>query len=175
VNGIALPLLFVSGTQINAQLPFNIEGSSQMTLRTPGGVSNNLNFTILPTAPSVFHTSDAATVVRAANNLVVSDTNPVLVGDELTIYATGLGRTSPAVDTGAAAPSNPLAAARTQPNVTLSGMPLQVDYAGLMPGGVGVYQINVRIPGSVTPGSSVPLTIQQGASSTTVNLQVAGQ
>ena len=175
VNGIALPLLFVSGTQINAQLPFNIEGSSQMMLRTPGGVSNNLNFTILPTAPSVFRTSDAATVVRAANNLVVSDANPVLAGDELTIYATGLGRTSPAVETGAAAPSNPLAAAMTQPNVTLSGMPLRVDYAGLTPGGVGVYQINVRIPGGITAGSSVPLTIQQGASSTTVNLQVADQ
>jgi uncharacterized protein (TIGR03437 family) len=179
VNGIAIPLLLVSGSQINAQLPFNIDGNSQMVLRTPGGVSDNMNFTILLTAPSVFRTSapaaDSASVFRAANNALVSDSNPVQAGDALIVYATGLGRTSPAVATGAAAPSNPMAAALVQPDVSLDGVPLAVDYAGLTPGGVGVYQINVRVPGSVNPGSNVPLTIQQGGSSTTVTLQVADQ
>lgn len=52
---------------------------------------------------------------------------------------------------------------------------MQVDFAGLTPGGVGVYQINVRVLGKPSPGSRVPLVIQQGGSSTTVNLQVAGQ
>jgi uncharacterized protein (TIGR03437 family) len=179
VNGIAIPLLLVSTGQINAQLPFNIEGSSQMVLRTPGGMSNNLNFSIQTTAPSVFRTSaagvDAASVYRAANNALVSDANPIQAGDELIVYATGLGRTSPAVDTGAAAPSNPLAAAMVQPDVSLDGAPLAVDYAGLTPGGVGVYQINVRVPGNINPGSSVPLTIQQGGYATTVAVQVAAQ
>jgi uncharacterized protein (TIGR03437 family) len=178
VNGIAIPLLLVSGTQINAQLPFNIDGNSQMVLRTPGGVSDNMNFTILSNAPSVFRASDAgsaASVIRAANGALVSDSNPVQAGDDLVIYATGLGRTSPAVDTGEAAPSDPLAAATTQPDVTLDGAPMIVDYAGLMPGRVGVYQINVRVPAGINAGSSVPLTIQQGTSSTTVSLQVADQ
>ena len=80
-----------------------------------------------------------------------------------------------AVATGAAAPADPLAAAMVQPGVTLDGAPLVVDYAGLTPGGVGVYQINARVPGNVNPGSNVPLTIQQGGSSTTVTLQVADQ
>jgi uncharacterized protein (TIGR03437 family) len=114
-------------------------------------------------------------VYRAANNALVSDANPIQAGDELIVYATGLGRTSPAVDTGAAAPSNPLAAAMVQPDVSLDGAPLAVDYAGLTPGGVGVYQINVRVPGNINPGSSVPLTIQQGGYATTVALQVAAQ
>jgi uncharacterized protein (TIGR03437 family) len=179
VNGIAIPLLLVSSSQINAQLPFNIEGNSQMVLRTPGGVSDNMNFSIQSTAPSVFRSTaggaDGASVFRAANNALVSDANPIQAGDELIVYATGLGRTSPAVDTGAAAPSNPLAAAMVQPDVTLDGVPLAVDYAGLTPGGVGVYQINVRVPGNINPGSSVPLTIQQGGNATTVALQVAAQ
>jgi uncharacterized protein (TIGR03437 family) len=179
VNGVAIPLLLVSSSQINAQLPFNIDGNSQMVLRTPGGVSDNMNFNILLTAPSVFRASapaaDSASVYRAANNALVSDSNPVQAGDALIIYATGLGRTSPAVETGAAAPSNPLAAAMVQPDVALDGVPLAVDYAGLTPGGVGVYQINVRVPGNINPGSSVPLTIQQGGGSTTVTLQVADQ
>jgi uncharacterized protein (TIGR03437 family) len=62
----------------------------------------------------------------------------------------------------------------TQPNVTLSGLPMAVDFAGLTPGGVGVYQINARVLGHPAAGT-VPLTIQQGGSSTTVNIQVAGQ
>jgi uncharacterized protein (TIGR03437 family) len=61
----------------------------------------------------------------------------------------------------------------TQPDVVLDGSPVAVDYAGLTPGGIGVYQINVRVSGKVTPGSSVPLTIRQGGGATTVNLQVA--
>jgi len=141
-------------------------------------VSDNMNFNILPTAPSVFRAptgADTPSVFRAANNALVSDSNPVQAGDELVIYATGLGRTSPAVDTGAAAPSNPLAAAMVQPEVALDGVPLTVDHAGLTPGGVGVYQINVRVPGNINPGSNVPLTIQQGGGSTTVTLQVADQ
>ena len=41
ISLLGIPLLFVSSTQINAQLPFNIEGNSQMVLKTPGGNSDN--------------------------------------------------------------------------------------------------------------------------------------
>jgi uncharacterized protein (TIGR03437 family) len=176
VNGVTIPLILVSSTQINAQLPFTAEGAAQMVLRTPGGVSDNLNFQILPTAPSVFRSpsgdSGIASIVRTANHEAVSDANPVRNGDELTIFATGLGRTSPAVSEGAAAPSEPLSAALVAPEVTLDGVPLAVSYAGLTPGEVGVYQIDVFVPGGVRQGSSVPLTIRQGAMATTVAVQV---
>ena len=39
VNGVPIPMLFVSSTLINAQLPFNVDGNATMVLRTPGGVS----------------------------------------------------------------------------------------------------------------------------------------
>ncbi len=173
VNGVALPLLLVSSTQINAQLPFTLDGNSQMTLRTPGGVSNNLNFTILPTAPSVFRTADQSPSVYRGNGALVSDANPVQAGDELVIYATGLGKTNPLVATGAGAPPN--AVAMVQPRVVLGGTPLGVDFAGLSAGAVGVYEIHVSVPSGVAGGEGVPLTINQGGSSTTVNLQVASQ
>ena len=179
VNGTAIPLVMVSGTQINAQLPFNTDGNSQIVLRTPGGSSDNLNVTILPNAPSVFRTTSdggseqAAIVYRAENNELVSESNPVRAGDDLVIYATGLGKTFPAVETGDAAPFEPLAIAATQPDVALGGSALSVDFAGLTPGGVGVYQINVKVSGTLTTGSSVPLTIRQGSGQTTINVQVA--
>jgi uncharacterized protein (TIGR03437 family) len=83
-----------------------------------------------------------------------------------------MGSTLPAVDAGMPAPSIPLAAAAIAPVVTLGGQPLSVLYAGLVPGEVGVYQINATVPGVVTQGMSIPLTINQGAATTTLNVRV---
>jgi uncharacterized protein (TIGR03437 family) len=130
VNGVPVPMLFASPHQINAQLPLEVVGSATMVLHTPGGTSNNLDFTILPTAPSVFRSGVAgplagiATVVRAKNNQLVTPANPIHRGEVIVIYATGLGLTSPALDTGAAAQSNPLPVAVVQPEVSLGGLSL---------------------------------------------------
>jgi uncharacterized protein (TIGR03437 family) len=45
---------------------------------------------------------------------------------------------------------------------------LPVLFSGLAPGLVGVDQINVSVPFTVPDGMSVPLTITQGAISTTI-------
>jgi uncharacterized protein (TIGR03437 family) len=179
-NGATVPLLrSVSATEATGQLPFNIDGNTQLTLRTQGGVSDNLNITIRPTAPSVFRGSgesaDGASIFRAANNMLVSESNPVREGDDLVIFATGLGRTTPAISAGEAAPSDPLSVAVTPADVSLDGIPLQVVYAGLTPGGVGVYQINVRAPYGLNEGQAVPLVIRQGGMATTVAVPVAVQ
>ncbi|MGD0774625.1 MAG: hypothetical protein ABSC05_17570 [Candidatus Solibacter sp.] len=178
VNGVAVPVLFVSSQQINGQLPFNVVGNAQMTLRTPGGISDNFNFSILSAAPSVFRTGAAgpetglATITRADNGEFITPTNPVHPGDSIVIWATGLGVTSPPVGSGMSAPSNPLASAVNQPVVQLGGVALNVGYAGLVPGSVGLDQINATVPNSVPQGLSIPLVIAQGASSTTLNVRV---
>jgi uncharacterized protein (TIGR03437 family) len=178
VNGVAVPVLFVSPQQINGQLPFNVDGNAQMTLRTPGGISDNFNFSILSAAPSVFRSGVAgsltalATITRAENGELVTPANPVRSGDSLVIWATGLGRTSPAVDSGSPAPSDPLPSAVIQPVVQLGGVTLDVQYAGLVPGSVGLNQINVVVPKSVPVGMSIPLVISQGGSSTTFDVRV---
>ncbi|MEO7142778.1 MAG: hypothetical protein ABI165_04670, partial [Bryobacteraceae bacterium] len=178
VNGQPIPVLFVSPTQINAQLPFQATGNVTLILRTPGGVSDNYNLTILPTAPSVFHTGVAGpdtnipTLVRSDNNLLVTDSNPIHRGDTLVIYVTGLGQTNPAQLEGQPAPSDPLAGVLIPPVVTIGGVNLQVIYAGLTPGEVGVYQINVTVPKSVPAGLDETLTIAQGGSSTSLPVRV---
>ena len=178
VNGVAVPVLFVSSQQINGQLPFNVDGSAQMTLRTPGGISDNFNFSILPAAPAVFRSGIAgpetgiATVTRADNGELITPTNPVHHGDAIVIWATGLGRTTPAIDAGMPAPSDPLPFAVIQPTVMLGGASLNILYAGLVPGSVGLYQINATVPGSVPQGLSIPLVISQGGSSTTLHVRV---
>ncbi len=178
VNGTPVPMLFTSSSQINGQLPFNVDGTATMTLRTPGGISDNFYLNILPSAPSVFRSGTAgpqtgiATVTRSVNNQLVTPSNPIHPGDVITIYATGLGRTSPAVDSGQPAPSDPLPAAIITPQVTLGGSSLNVAYAGLTPGYVGVYQINASVPPRVSEGMDIPLVINQGGNSTQLSVRV---
>jgi uncharacterized protein (TIGR03437 family) len=181
VNGTPVPLLFVSPTQVNAQLPNNVLGPSTVSIHTPGGVSNSFHFTVLSAAPAVFMSGSAgpvtglATVVRAANNQLVTPTNPIRQGDTLVIYLTGMGLTSPSVAAGVPAPLSPLASASDVPKVSLGGTSLDILYAGLAPDEIGVYQINVVVPSGVTQGLNEPLVISQGSglgANTTLNVRV---
>jgi uncharacterized protein (TIGR03437 family) len=178
VNGTPIPVLFVSASQINGQLPFDVDGNATIVLRTPGGVSDNFNLTILDNAPAVFQSGTAgpetglATIVRSNDNQLVTPTNPIHPNDVIVIYATGLGVTAPPVATGLAAPAGTLSSAIATPTVTLGGANMSIYYAGLVPGEVGVYQINALAPPDAPQGLSIPLVIAQGGSSTTVNVRV---
>jgi uncharacterized protein (TIGR03437 family) len=178
VNGQPIPLIFVSPGQINAQMPFQAVGAETIVVHTPGGTSDNFNLTVQPTAPAVFMSGVAGpqtnlpTIIRAANGILATDSNPIKPNDVLVIYVTGLGQTNPAGLTGYPAPGNPLASALAQTSVTLGGMNLPVSYAGLAPGEVGVYQINVTVPGNIPTGLGLPLAISQGDGNVSVNMRV---
>jgi uncharacterized protein (TIGR03437 family) len=175
VNGMPVPMLFVSPTQVNAQMPYQAVGNVTLILHTPGGTSDNYNLVIQPNAPGVFLASagpqtNVPTVVRNDDNELVTPSHPIhrKSNTALVIYLTGLGQTSPAVPDGQPAPSNPLAVSLLAPTVTLGGINLPVLYSGLAPGLVGVDQINVSVPFTVPDGMSVPLVIRQGTISTTL-------
>ncbi len=178
VNGVPVPVVYVSANQINGQIPFQAEGNVTMLLRTPGGVSDNFNLTVLPTAPTVFRNvavgerNDLPAVFRTNNGLVVTEANPIHRGDTISLMLTGMGRTAPAVDNGAPGPSDPLASVVTEARVTLGNVDLAVEYAGMAPGAVGVYQVTARVPGNAPLGLDVPLTVSQGSGSTTVPVRV---
>lgn len=178
VNGLPIPLIFVSGKEINAQIPFEVVGSTTLILRTPGGVSDNFNLSVSPTAPSIFRTliegidGPVATIVNGRNGLLVTNSNPVKRNDTIVIYLTGLGKTNPPVDAGLSSPADPLARALVEPIVSLGGVEIPVTYSGLTPGEVGVYQINAQVLRWVPTGFSIPLKINQGGSITTIEVRV---
>ncbi len=179
VNGLPMPILFVSPTQVNAQIPFQTVGNVTLILRTPGGTSNNYNLQILPGAPSVFQVnipgqSDTVpAIIRNDDGGLVTDSHPIhrKSNTALVIYGTGLGQTAPAVQSGMPSPVSPLAVALNHPTVTLGGVQLPLLYFGLTPGEVGVNQINVSVPSNVPVGFE-PLVITQEGSSTTLTVRV---
>jgi uncharacterized protein (TIGR03437 family) len=179
VNGLPMPILFVSPTQVNAQMPFEAIGDVTLVLNTPGGSSDNYNLVVQSNAPSIFrvpapNNTTVPTVIRNDDNELVTASHPIhrKANESLVIYTTGLGVTAPAVATGMPAPKSPLSLALTVPTVTLGGASLPVLYYGLAPGEVGVYQVNVSVPGSVPTGLDEPLVITQGSSSTSVGVRV---
>ena len=79
---------------------------------------------------------------------------------------------TPAVEAGMPTPSDPLPSVLIAPVVTLGGVQLPVSFAGLTPGQVGVYQINVAINRRVPSGISIPLVVTQAGNSTSANVRV---
>ncbi len=164
VNGAPTHLLFVSPTQVNAQMPSQASGNVALVMHTPGGVSNTYFLTLLTGAPSVFlmtldGVDNVPAIVRWNNGLVVTATNPVHRGDILTIYLTGLGAVVPPVADGSAGLVDPLSTTVNDPTVQIGGVDASVLFSGLVPGMPGAYVLNVTVSNSTPQGLSVPLTI----------------
>jgi uncharacterized protein (TIGR03437 family) len=178
IAGIDVPLFYSSADQINAQLPFELAPNSrhQAVVKTADAITVPETITVASARPGIFTTTQdgkgQGVIMDTANRLVDAG-NPAAAGDVVVVYCTGLGATNPAVRSGEAAPASPLAKVTTPVSVTIGGQPAVVQYAGLTPGLVGLYQVNVQIPGGVTPGPSVPLVISQdGVPSNTVTLGI---
>jgi uncharacterized protein (TIGR03437 family) len=178
LNNEPLALTMVSPGEIKGQLPNNANGSSTLVVRTAGGSSAPFSVDVLPSAPAVSRTGVAGDatgiplIYRTANGELVTMTNPVRENDTLQIYGTGIGRTSPEVPIGTQASADPLARGLIEPKVMLGGVPLIVDFAGLTPNEVALTVIQVRVPTGVPEGVEIPLKIESGTYSTTINVRV---
>ena len=175
VNGANLPLLFVSPEQINAQLPF-VAGVSNMLVHNPGGLSNIFVSQVDPSAPAIFKVSGPnnnsfAAVFREDAKLATLS-SPLRHNEIAVIYATGLGFVSPISLPGYRAPESPLSIVTIQPAVTFGGVPGDILFAGLSPGFVGLYQINVRVPIGAPLGNEVPLEVSAGNQSSRVRVRI---
>lgn len=177
VSNVALPLFWVSPTQIKAVLPSDAGGSEQLVVHSPGGVSSPFTFQVQANAPAILPVdagplTGLARIIRQKNGEVVNFTNPIHAKESISIYMTGLGTTLPAVGPGEVAPVNPPALVTTQVTVTLGGTNLPVSFAGLSPGDVSVYRVDVYVPWGIRSAAQSPLVITQGGVSTTTLVRV---
>lgn len=181
IGGQKVPLYYTRDDQINAQVPFELAPNTRpqalVRVSLPGveAVSVPEIITLDVARPGVFTIPGAVAqgVVINLQGQVVNDAAPATAGDFVVVYAAGLGPTNPAVASGQASPSDPPARVTSAATVTVGGVTADVPFAGLTPGLVGLYQLNVRIPSGVTPGPAVPLVVtQNGVSSNTVTLAI---
>ncbi|MEQ1947546.1 MAG: hypothetical protein ABL995_10170 [Bryobacteraceae bacterium] len=179
-NNTLVPLFFVSGSQINAQIPYEVSGATSVVVHTPDGDSPAFTVTVPEAAPAVWLNGSAGSlsglplVYREANGQLATGSNPVHrnSNDTLLVYLTGMGRVSPAVASGTAAPSSPSSSVITTATAALGGVAATVSEAILTAGQAGVYQIKISVPRNAPTGLTVPLTITQSGQSQSVSLRV---
>jgi len=110
-----------------------------------------------------------AAAVHATGNFVgqeITASSPAQPGEYISLFLTGLGLVTPTINDGAAGPSNPLSYSDLYQAGNLSvffndynagstGNQGTIQYAGLAPYYVGLYQINVQVPTSGLTSSQV--------------------
>jgi len=157
-NGISAPVLYSSATQTNVVVPYEIAGSSTVTVQINGNgyVSPQWTVPIVLSSPAIFTQSGAGTGSAAALNRdgsYNSPSNPAAAGSIIQIFATGAGTMNPAAATGSVTGGSP-AQTVLPVSVTIGGQTAVVQSATAAPGEVaGVLQVNCTVPGGLKPGS----------------------
>src|SRR3984885_2792675 len=162
INSSPVPLLYVSETQINFQVPSTLAaGTASMYITRSGGQSALFNFTVVASAPGIFQdTSNHAIAQNATDNSTNSESDPVASGAVLVVYLTGQGPFTPAVADGTATPDSPLSSATATATATIGGTAATVQFLGLTPGFTGLAQANILVPALAS--ADYPLVITVG-------------
>ena len=171
VNDQPVPLYYVSAGQINFQIPYEARlGDGTVSVMRNGTVGNKVFVNIMARVPRLISLNGGpyAIIATPQAQLTGIPGAPVHIGDTVVIYALGMGPTTPPVASGVASPTNPLSKLPPGTQVCIGdGTPFTPPaictgtlYAGLTPGLVGLYQINVTIPKNVPKGDDVSLIIQ---------------
>jgi uncharacterized protein (TIGR03437 family) len=188
INGQSAPITYVQSDQINFQAPAlsGVGTATVVVIANPGAVNELRSdaFTLTTQqafAPAIFTlngksiaATNAAGSVIVADPAVVPQGVPAKPGDIIVFYATGLGPTNPAATPGdIATAAAPAANAIT---VVVGGVtipPSDLLYAGLSPQAIcGLYQLNVRLPASLSDGDA-PVSISAGGSQSAPGTTVA--
>ncbi len=158
VGGAAAPIFYTSYGQIAFQMPVETPAGTALiqVQRDDQTISNKVSVNVAARAPRLLVTVNQ-------NGSINSAGSPARVGDVLTVYAIGLGATSPAVGTGAPAPvAEPFARVSPNPVVffgsALGKVATAPQFAALTPGFAGLYQVNVAVPAD-SPKGAVDLVV----------------
>jgi uncharacterized protein (TIGR03437 family) len=183
VGGQRARMFHVFPTQLNVQAP-TLPGTGQMQVQVIQNCgassevrSNSETVTVQAVAPEFFffvRNADGRNPIAAINavtfgligapNLIQGVTfTPARPGDNVALFATGLGRTDPLVEAGVLPPG--IARTVEPVTVTVGGINADVQYAGVAPGLAGLYQINLAIPANVPDGDQ-PVVARIGGVST---------
>jgi uncharacterized protein (TIGR03437 family) len=175
VNSAAVPLLYVSETQINFQVPSSVAaGTASLYVSRDGGTSATFQFAVVTNSPAIFQdTSNHAIAQNGVDNSTNSDSDPVASGAVVVVYLTGQGAVNHPVPDGNATPDSPLSSATATATATIGGVNATVQFLGLTPGFTSLAQANILVPSLATADYPLVLTVG-GYVSTSAMLSVSG-
>ena len=168
LNGNPVPLYYVSPTQINFQVPYSAPSSGTMSievLQASTGLLYAAGTVNMATATPGFLTysgTGTGQVLAQNDDGVTLNTSLTQIARSkaITIYGLGFGQISP--NQSDDMPPTAAVKMNQKPFVVIGTSILtdaQIIYAGLTPGFVGLFQLNLIVPDLVPPGAAVPVAI----------------
>lgn len=163
VAGRPVPLLYVSPTQINFQLPPEVTpGRLEVVVSRGSTAIARAPLSIDVSAPGIFlqiYTDPTRAAALNADYTPNVPSRPVAAGGYVLLFMTGLGSVTPSIAGGQVAPLSPLSVSQLARSATVGPRPVTVQFAGKAPGTLGD-QVNLQIPPDLAPGDySVSVTV----------------
>ncbi len=174
VDDMPVPLLYVSESQINFQcprLPGPMDSAIQVTVKAETGVTTSpFSGFMRETTPGLFTlnasgTGQGVVLIAGSYEVAMPTTNeipsrPARRGEFLSIYANGLGEVQEEIPVGSPAPLDRVIRLKNVVRVFLGDIEVPPDFAGLAPGEIGLYRIDVPVTAAVPSGPNVPLRVE---------------
>jgi uncharacterized protein (TIGR03437 family) len=192
-NDIPAGLYFVSGGQINAQIPFDVltgqtSGTATLVVTRASGASAPTSVSVVQASPGIFTTNAKGTGQAFAYDNTTGDlaapsgsavggftSAPISVsaGHALIIACTGLGSVTPSIADYVAASEGGLRNTVLIPTVTIGGVTAKFIYSVLSPQFVSEYQIGVTPAAGTPTGNAVPIQITINGVTTSNQVTIA--
>jgi uncharacterized protein (TIGR03437 family) len=167
-DGIPAPLISVKDDVIRTVAPYGL-GDRQRTevrIEYQGRRSDIFNIPIAPFSPAIFTLNESGrgpALARTEDFNFSDSSNPIRLGTEMILYATGEGLVTPAGVDGRVN-TETLTRPREVVRLFIGDRQLETTFVGSAPGQIsGLLQINARIPFDLTPGDSLPVTLFVGS------------
>ena len=143
-----------------------------LTARVAGREANEIEFSAETTDQRVVNVQSRTSTLCCGNEpfSLITPENPAAPGEVITLFGTGLGQTAPNPQDLGIRSGQPIPTGEslTVPFVAddfvsslVDGRSAVIQFVGLMPGQVGVYQINMRLNEGLEDNPTAPVTIAQ--------------
>ena len=171
-------IVAMTPTQINVFVPYSLEAgkSAAVTVQTDASVSSPVLVPVAGAAPGIAaadQTGSGQGAILNQDSGLNGPANPAARGSVISLFGTGEGRVSPPLLSGDLSISTPFSTPVDPVVVTIGGQPAEITYAGAAPlEPIGVFQINVKIPATLSAGSAA-VTLSVGGIATSKPVTVA--
>ena len=163
INAKPAPLLYVSPTQINGQIPFGAHlGRGGVIVKTGLGMTSSVPADFIEAAPELFLFGENQAIVLNSDFTLNTPENPAAQGSKISVFFTGQGPVDPPVAAGRRAPFEPLSwiTMIDEAEAKIGGVDSNVFFIGLAPGFAGLAQADLELPVGLWRQLPIRLTIK---------------
>jgi len=167
IGGMQAPITSVSPNQINAQVPFELPAGQpyEVIVNANNALTTPQSFQAGAASPGLSVLATGYVQASHQSGAPITETSPARPGEYIAVYLVGMGGTTIPVASGQPGPGSPFANTSIAPTVTLNNENAPVVFSGLIPGLVGVYQVNLQLPSDAKNGDLIFAISQDGFTS----------